>query len=160
VLIAVIVLIDGRGERSVCQESGDPASDVLYESNFLFNNLIEAFAATGEQEYNDYAEQLATFIARIQASSTMYPQYEGAWFRGFDYSRWEVFGSNADWGWPAFGIETGWTVTWITAGFGLREVDGISSLWELVTARPLRGMASELCSKFFEDIASTACQTV
>ena len=25
-------------------------------------------------------------------------------FRAFDYSRWEVFGSNADWGWPAFGI--------------------------------------------------------
>lgn len=41
----------GNGERSVCQASGDPASDVLYESNFLLLNLIEAHAATGEEEY-------------------------------------------------------------------------------------------------------------
>ena len=113
----------GNGERSVCQESGDPASDVLYESNFLMNNLIEAFAATGEADYDDAAEQLARYIARIQVSSTIFPHYDGTWFRGFDYNRWEIFGSNADWGWPAYGIETGWTVTWITAGFGLREVE-------------------------------------
>ena len=59
---------------------------------------------TGEQDYAQHAEQLAGYLARIQASSSHYPQYEGTWFRGFDYSRWEVFGSNADWGWPAFGI--------------------------------------------------------
>ncbi len=86
------------------QETGDPASDVLYESNYLLLNLQEAFAVTGEQDYAQHAEQLAGYLARIQASSSHYPQYEGTWFRGFDYSRWEVFGSNADWGWPAFGI--------------------------------------------------------
>eukprot|EP01044_Picomonas_judraskeda_P002991 COSAG03_NODE_232_length_10264_cov_2.708706_3_plen_405_part_00 len=87
----------GNGERSVCQETGDPASDVLYESNYLLLNLQEAFAATGEVDYAQHAEQLAGYLARIQARSSRYPQYEGTWFRGFDYSRWEVFGSNADW---------------------------------------------------------------
>ena len=77
----------GNGERSVCQESGDPASDVLYESNFLMNNLIEAFAATGEADYDDAAEQLARYIARIQVSSTIFPHYDGTWFRGFDLRR-------------------------------------------------------------------------
>merc|ERR1712100_1001275 len=67
----------GNGERSVCQQTGDPASDVLYESNFLMNNLIEAFAATGEHEYNDAAEQLAKYIARIQAHSKTLPHYDG-----------------------------------------------------------------------------------
>ena len=79
---------------------------------------------------------------------------QGTWFRGFDYSRWEIFGSNADWGWPAFGIETGCesdgdalsicpayrldnlesinaagTVTWITAALGLHELPQYSSFW-------------------------------
>ena len=31
------------------QETGDPASDVLYESNYLLLNLQEAFAVTGER---------------------------------------------------------------------------------------------------------------
>ena len=146
----------GNGERSVCQASGDPASDVLYESNFLMNNLIEAFEATGESEYNDAAEQLAQYIARIQATSKIFPHYEGTWFRGFDYDRWEVFGSSADWGWPAYGIETGWTMTWITAGLGLRELNK-GSLWALVTARSLEEVATEYCPRFFEVNASTAC---
>jgi hypothetical protein len=147
----------GNGERSVCQETGDPASDVLYESNYLLLNLQEAFAATGEQDYAQHAEQLAGYLARIQASSTIYPQYEGTWFRGFDYSRWEVYGSNADWGWPAFGIETGWTVTWITAGLGTHELPQYRSFWDLITSRDLSGVAGQLCPDFFEGNATTAC---
>ena len=147
----------GNGERSVCQETGDPASDVLYESNYLLLNLQEAFAATGETDYAQHAEQLARYLARIQAASTMYPQYEGTWFRGFDYSRWEVFGSNADWGWPAFGVETGWTVTWITAGLGLHELPQYRSFWELVTERDLSEVAATLCPEFFEANATIAC---
>jgi hypothetical protein len=148
----------GNGERSVCQESGDPASDVLYESNYLMNNLIEAFAATGETDYDDAAEQLAQYIARIQVSSNTYPHYEGAWFRGFDYSRWEIFGSNADWGWPATGIETGWTMTWIVHGLGLREL-GIPSLWDLATSRSLADVAAEYCELFFEGNATTCASS-
>ena len=147
----------GNGERSVCQETGDPASDVLYESNYLLLNLQEAFAATGEHDYAQHAEQLAQYIARIQASSTMYPQYHGTWFRGFDYSRWEVFGSNADWGWPAFGIETGWTVTWVTAGLGIHELPQYKSFWELITARDLSAVAGRLCPEFFEANATVVC---
>jgi hypothetical protein len=61
-----------------------------------------------------------------------------------------VFGSNADWEWPAYGIETGWTVTWITMGLGLREL-GILSLWDLVTSRSLaRVSVAENCPKNFE----------
>ena len=152
----------GKGERSVCQETGDPASDVLYESNYLLLNLQEAFAAvTGEHDYIQHAKQLARYIVRIQATSTRYPQYSGTWFRGFDYSRWEVFGSNADWGWPAFDVETGWTVTWITAGLGIRELPQYDSFWDLITARDLTGVGAKLCPEFFADNvnATTACVT-
>ena len=148
----------GNGERSVCQESGDPASDVLYESNFLLNNLIEAFAATGEAEYSAAAEQLSRYVARIQVKSDRFPHYSGTWFRAFDFHRWEVFGSSADWGWPAFGIETGWTVTWLTAGLGLRELK-IESMWDLMTSRSLRPLAAKSCPRFFENLSATACRT-
>jgi len=149
----------GNGERSVCQQNGDPASDLLYESNFLLLNLQEAYAATREQDYADHAQQLAEYIARVQAHSDIYPHYTGTFFRAFDYSRWEMFGSSGDWGWPAWGIETGWTTTWIVAGLGMPEVlDAVDkSFWSLVTSRSLAHASKEWCGPMFEANATTVC---
>ena len=96
----------GNGEKSICQQSGDPASDLLYESNYLLMNLQEAFAATGEGDYKVHADKLANYIARVQAKSTIHPHYNGTFFRAFDYRRWEFFGASGDWGWPA-GLDEG-----------------------------------------------------
>jgi hypothetical protein len=49
--------------------------------------------------------------------------------RAFDFRRFEHWGSNADHGWGAWSIETGWTQGWITAILSLREMD--TSIWEL-----------------------------
>jgi len=149
-----------RGEKSVCQESGDPASDLLYESNFLLLNLQEAYAATHEEDYAIHAEQLAGYIARVQAHSDAYPHYSGTFFRAFDYSRWEIYGESGDWGWGAFGIETGWTVTWIVAGLGMTELKTNGperSFWKLATSRSLAQIGKERCAEMLEGNASTAC---
>ncbi|WP_372934512.1 hypothetical protein, partial [Mariniphaga sediminis] len=43
--------------------------------------------------------------------------------------RFEHWGSNADHGWGAWAIETGWTQGWITSILALRELD--TSIWDL-----------------------------
>ena len=152
----------GNGEMSVCQQSGDPGSDLLYESNYLLLNLQEAYAATGEVDYQLHADKLANYIARVQAKSTILPQYNGTFFRGFDYSRWEFFGASGDWGWPSMGIETGWTSTWIAAGLGIPEIAGATSdgsYWSLVTRRSLAEVTQQYCNIMFEENATDACRT-
>eukprot|EP01045_Picozoa_sp_COSAG04_P038142 COSAG04_NODE_10080_length_806_cov_0.995757_1_plen_156_part_00 len=147
---------------SVCQQSGDPGSDLLYESNYLLLNLQEAYAATGEVDYQLHADKLANYIARVQAKSTILPQYNGTFFRGFDYSRWEFFGASGDWGWPSMGIETGWTSTWIAAGLGIPEIAGATSdgsYWSLVTRRSLAEVTQQYCNIMFEENATDACRT-
>jgi hypothetical protein len=49
--------------------------------------------------------------------------------RAFDYRRFEHWGSNADHGWGAWAIETGWTQSWIVSILALRELN--TSLWDL-----------------------------
>jgi hypothetical protein len=43
--------------------------------------------------------------------------------------RWEAWGSNADAGWGAWAIESGWTQGWITAVLAMRHMN--TSLWDL-----------------------------
>ncbi len=53
----------------------------------------------------------------------------GAWYRAFDFKRWEYWASNADWEWGPWCTESGWTQPWIAATLALRQME--SSLWEL-----------------------------
>lgn len=119
----------GRHEASLIQANGDPVADLLYTTNFAFLGLREAAAATGDGFYADAEDRLAEFLCRIQARSTRRPELDGAWFRAFDFRRWEPWGSNADVGWGAWSVESGWTQGWITAVLALRLRD--TSLWEL-----------------------------
>ena len=66
---------------------------------------------------------------RIQVRSEAQPSLDGGWFRAFDYERWEAWGSNADAGWGAWAIESGWTQAWITSVLAMREMN--TSLWDL-----------------------------
>jgi hypothetical protein len=119
----------GTNEASVIQQNGDPACDMLYTSNFAFLGLHEAAAATGDAHYRQAENKLAEFLCRIQASSSLHPEFDGAWFRAFDFRRWDYWGSNSDWGWGAWSTETGWTQAWITSVFALRHLQ--TSLWDL-----------------------------
>jgi hypothetical protein len=119
----------GTNEASLIQQNGDPACDLLYTSNFAFLGLHEAGAATGDATYLQAENKLAEFLCRIQASSIAHPEFDGAWFRGFDYKIWDYWASNSDWGWGVWSTETGWTQAWITSVLAMRHMK--TSLWDL-----------------------------
>jgi len=119
----------GTGECPLVFESGDPATDLLYTSNFAFLGLHEAAAATGDAALKSAADRIADFMIRIQVRSDQPAVLDGAWFRGFDFSRWDYWGSNADIGWGVWATESGWTQGWITSMLALRQMK--TSYWDL-----------------------------
>jgi hypothetical protein len=119
----------GTGEASLIQTDGDPVSDSLYTCNFALIGLHEAAAATGDPFYTRAEDKLARFLCRIQVRSEAHPELDGAWYRAFDFRRWEYWASNADWEWGPWCTETGWTQPWIAGTLALRQMK--TSLWDL-----------------------------
>jgi len=119
----------GTNEAPLIHSNGEPVADLLYTCNFAFLGLHEAAAVTGDARFRDMEDKLADFLVRIQVHSEARPELDGAWFRAFDYKRWEYYGSNADAGWGAWAVECGWTQGWIPTVLGLRN-RGVS-LWDL-----------------------------
>jgi len=119
----------GTNEASLIQQNGDPISDLLYTTNFAYLGLHEAAAATGDEDILNAEGKLTEFLCRIQVHSTTQPSLDGGWFRAFDFGRWEHWGSNADAGWGAWAIESGWTQGWITSVLAMRRME--TSLWDL-----------------------------
>ena len=119
----------GSGEAPLIQQNGDRVADLLYTCNFTFLGLHEAYAATGDMQYKRMADKLADFLIRIQVRSKNHSELDGGWFRSFDYNQWEYWGSNADAGWGAWSIETGWTQAWIPTVLTMRELN--KDLWSI-----------------------------
>ncbi|MBU7004194.1 MAG: hypothetical protein HXS50_01410, partial [Theionarchaea archaeon] len=119
----------GKHEATLMQKNGDPICDMLYTTNFAFLGLHEAATASGDELFIGAEDKLAEFLCRIQTRSEKHPELDGAWYRGFDFSRWDYWGSNADAGWGVWSIESGWTQGWIVSVLGLRRM-GLS-LWDL-----------------------------
>ncbi len=119
----------GTNEAPLIQENGDQVSDLLYTCNFTFLGLHEAYAATGDEQYKRMADKLAEFLIRIQVRSEKHSELDGGWMRAFDFRQWEYFGSNADSGWGAWSIETGWTQAWIPTVLAMRETS--LNLWDI-----------------------------
>jgi len=119
----------GTNEASLIAKTGDPVTDLLYTTNFAFLGLHEAAAATGDKKIIAAEDKLAEFLCRIQVESETQPAVDGGWFRAFDFGRWEHWGSNADTGWGAWCIESGWTQGWITSVLAMRRMK--TSLWDL-----------------------------
>jgi hypothetical protein len=119
----------GTAETPLIQTNEDAACDLLYTTNFAFLGLHEAAAATGDPFYQEAEDQLARFLCRIQIRSENHPELDGGWFRAFEFRRWEYWASNADVGWGAWCIESGWTQSWITAVLAMRQLR--TSLWDL-----------------------------
>lgn len=105
----------GLHEAPLIFKNGDPVADMLYTSNFAFFALNEAAHATGNKKYQTAVHKLSDFLTRIQVTSQKHPDLDGAWFRAFDYSRWDYWASNADAGWGAWSTLTGWIQSWIIA---------------------------------------------
>ena len=120
----------GTGEISLIQADGDPVCDMLYSCNFALIGLHEAAAATGERLYAEAEERLARFLCRIQVRCEAHPELDGAWYRAFDFRRWDYWASSADWEWGPWCIETGWSQPWIAGAMALRRQK--TSLWDLL----------------------------
>jgi hypothetical protein len=121
----------GTSETPLIQSNDDNVSDLLYTTAFAFLGLHEAAAATGDSCYRNAEDKLAEFLCRIQIQSGTHPELDGGWFRAFDIDRWEYWASNADAGWGAWCIESGWSQSWITAVMALRQMD--ISLWQITS---------------------------
>ncbi len=118
----------GKSEAPLIQENGDPVADMLYTSNFAFLSLTEAAAVTGDQKIENAVQKLADFMVKIQVRSETHPELDGAWYRGFDFNRWEYWASNADAGWGVWSTETGWTQGWITTMLMMQELN--TNFWD------------------------------
>ena len=112
----------------MAHEPGDPVTDALYSINFAFLGMNEAAAITGNKEYAKSAEMMADFFIRTQTQSQKHQELDGTWYRGFDFQKWEYWGSDGDLGWGVMTNEIGWTHSWITATMALREMG--TTLWE------------------------------
>jgi hypothetical protein len=119
----------GTGEVAILQQNGDTLCDSLYTCNFALIGLHEAAAATGDPFYRNAEDKLAQFLCRIQIRSEKHSELDGAWYRGFDFRRWEYWASNADWEWGPWCTESGWGTPWISSTLALRHLK--TSLWEL-----------------------------
>jgi len=119
----------GKHEASLLQTDGDPISDLLYTTNFALLGLHEAARATEDPLFVDMENRLVQFLCRIQVRSEAHPELDGAWFRAFDFKRWEYWASNADAGWGVWSIESGWTQSWIVGVLAMRLMN--TSLWDL-----------------------------
>lgn len=119
----------GLHEAPLISENGDPVSDMLYSCNFAFFGLNEAAHATGNAQYKKAVEKLSDFMTRIQVRSNTHSDLDGAWFRAFDYNRWDYWASNADAGWGAWCTLTGWIQSWIIGTQVL--VENNNSYWDI-----------------------------
>lgn len=122
----------GSQESSIVYATGDPVADLLYTVNFAAIGLHEAAAATRDPALSRAADRIAEFLVRSQVRSETHPELDGAWFRAFDFHRWEFFGSDGDIGWGIWSAETGWTQGWIITTLALRELK--TSLWEFTAS--------------------------
>ena len=138
----------GTNEAPLIQQNGEPIADMLYTTDFAFLGLHEAAAATKDPFYADAERRLADFLCRIQVRSKR-PELDGAWFRAFDYSRWDYWGSNSDLGWSAWSVESGWTQTWITSVFGMRHLK--TSLWDMTAGSQIGTHMAKLQGLMFPE---------
>ena len=132
----------GTTEASLIQQNGDPATDLLYTTNWAFIGLWEASLVMEEKYVREAYEKMRDFMIRIQVRSKKYPELDGTWMRSFDYEKWEYWGSSADIGWGAWSIESGWVNTWIATTLILEERG--ESLMRLNSKESFSAMAEEM----------------
>ena len=119
------------------------ASDTL---SFALAGLREAYGATGERGYSEAESKLAEFLVRTQVKSASMPELSGAWFRAFDYERWEYWASDNDWGYGPWTTETGWSNGWIMTALAAREAN--TTVWDVMSRRQFEpGLVARVCKE-------------
>lgn len=119
----------GSDEGSLIFRNGEKVACMLYTCNFAVFSLNEAASATGNQKYRDAVSKLSDFLTRIQVQSEKHKDLDGAWFRGFDFGRWDYWASNSDAGWGAWCTLTGWIQSWIVTTQA--QIQQRENFWDL-----------------------------
>lgn len=130
----------GSDEGSLIFRNGEPISCQIYTNNFALFSLHEAALATGEARYINATRKLCDYLTKIQVQSTKHRDLDGAWFRGFDYGKWEYWASNSDAGWGVWCTLTGWIQSWIVAT--KVQIQQKQSYWDL-TKKPVIGSTAK-----------------
>ena len=148
----------GVTEASLIARNGDPVADMLYTNNFALLGLHEAAAVSDDPRVREAEDRLAEFLIRIQARSAEVPEVDGGWMRAYDFERWEPWGSNADHGWGAWSIESGWTQGWITAVLAMREME--TCLWDSMSHQNIAGVYPDIRERmlpqdFVDEVAAS-----
>ena len=138
----------GSDEGSLIFRNGEKVSCMLYTNNFALFSLNEAAQATGIARYQTAAAKLSTFLTRIQVQSKVHPDLDGAWFRGFDYGRWDYWASNSDAGWGAWCTLTGWIQSWIVTT--QTQLEQHTSFWQVTEKMPMSGMGKRVIHDMME----------
>ena len=151
----------GTEEASLGQNPGDPVTDLLYVTNWAFLGLHEATAAlraVGEatEEITGASDRMAEFLCRVQlkADRPEYDQFDGVWMRGFDFGKWEYWGSNADAGWGVWTVESGWMNSWISALMAMRGTG--TSVYEVIADGKFPELAPRLMREMYPERAEQA----
>jgi hypothetical protein len=142
----------GTTEAPIIQENGDPACDLLYTLNFAFLGLHELASVYRSASLKQAEEKLAGFLCRIQLRSEEQPYLDGCWMRGFDYEKWEYWGSSSDTGWGAWSVESGWTNSWIASVFAMRLLN--EALFSLKRSSQIRQSLYEVVDELLPQEAS------
>lgn len=111
-------------------DGSEPITDCLYSLNFALIGLREAYGATGDARFRTAEDKLVGYLVRIQAASEVHPELDGAWFRAFEYERWEYWASDSDWGYGPWVTDNGWTNGWIGTAMALRNSN--TTLWDVM----------------------------
>ncbi|MDO6434989.1 hypothetical protein Q4E93_30525 [Flavitalea sp. BT771] len=119
----------GSDEGSLIFKNGEAISCMLYTNNFALFSLHEAALATGNEKYKAATSRLSDFLTRIQVRSVKHQDLDGAWFRAFDYGKWDYWASNSDAGWGAWCTLTGWIQSWIVTT--QVQIQENQSFWDL-----------------------------
>lgn len=125
----------GTDEGSLIFRNGEKAACMLYTCNFALFSLNEAYTATGK--YKSVVDKLSDFLTRVQVSSKVHNDLDGAWFRGFDYGRWDYWASNSDAGWGTWCTLTGWIQSWIVTT--QVQIEQKQSFWDVTKNSAIGG---------------------
>ena len=118
------------GEGPIMFDGSEAITDSLYTINFALAGLREAYGATGVARYAEAEKALGEYLARTQVYSQEHPELSGAWFRAFDYSKWEFWASDNDFGYGPWVTDSGWSNGWITTALSMQERN--TTVWDVM----------------------------
>lgn len=96
-----------EGDCGIATADGEPLTDQLYSTSWLFLWMLRAWRATSDGACRQACESLGDYLVRIQVTSPD-RRLDGCWMRGFDAEHWEYYGAPYDPAYGPYSAYTGW----------------------------------------------------